>query len=1007
MKEIKPEMNVINIEPQPVENNSLSEENDVKDVVNDVKDVVSDVKNGVNDVKDVVISAETHVVIQTDSINNDMLFERDPEDFNCNNFIERLQCQPHIKDEYKSDPHGTVQPIAIIQSYCQAEAEVLSDVKCDQLLSERLKEDTHNSYETKSYGFDFGPLLKDEPITDHEDSIHPISTSPDVIDSDVKESTEKHSALGSGKYETVLSSVERDINWNNQFLNGEENAQSITSIIQQSTDKTSSDTTWNPRTVNFGGIHLRSKHASREYIEADFGCNYSCPFCFQIFDDLKMMLFHKALHKENNFLCCPVCRHMLPCKERLNVHMQYYVDHIKDKPQATSSCEVLDLDRPYFGSNYRMEAGSGVSGADVKVQKTIKYSCPYCSAVFDMRKTMLLHKALHYEMKYLGCPVCYFMFPSKERLIAHVKRSLVNIKLKKGIICEKVEPEKPIHRLPVPQLKKRRICEKVEPEKPIRRSPVPARVPIPYMLSDFDTTPNLTCTFCSETFPDLKMMELHKALHKENTFLGCPLCYTTYDTKEQLSNHIKQHIDQINDAAKPHIVDEVSFTETPRENDKRKPSTDVSFTESQKKYFKRKQSSDSSEISSMICLVCPMYMETSCRVETHKPYRVAPNVTSCPDCKINLPKNELRKHVSDNHLQGKLLFPCTFCPKLLSTRKKQITHERNHDETKKLKCNECSKRFHQNAELKDHYAYAHLGIKQFECNICQKRCSSKSGLDSHMKNIHEATFDHQCNICGKQYKTKARLKDHIDRHKNLRVVECSLCDKTFNNKTDLIGHAAVHRKTKDFLCDECGKVFVSWACLWAHLKRHEARKGAVFLGTRPKNLESKDHKQTETSRSKRKGAANYKARKTIAKLQSKYDKNSSVHTVDREATNSMNHCATSTAIKSTTGIINGDMDEHNESCKANNQAVTLGNINESNPMSQRDIEQINHHEKSRNSNSDNQVLPATPKYLCDYCADMFDDENMLELHYLVEHLKQVNNNGDETDLSMLTEESSM
>ncbi len=173
MKEIKPEMNVINIEPQPVEINSLSEENDVKDVVNDVKngvndvkdvvndvkDRVNDVKDRVNDVKDVVISAETQVAIQTDSKNNDVLFERDPEDYNCNDFIDRLQCQPHIKDEYKSYPNETVQPIAVVQSYCQAdpETEVLSDLKCDQLLSERLKEDPQNSYETKSSGFDFEP----------------------------------------------------------------------------------------------------------------------------------------------------------------------------------------------------------------------------------------------------------------------------------------------------------------------------------------------------------------------------------------------------------------------------------------------------------------------------------------------------------------------------------------------------------------------------------------------------------------------------------------------------------------------------------------------------------------------------------------------------------------------------------------------------------------------------------------------------------------------------------
>ncbi len=509
-------------------------------------------------------------------------------------------------------------------------------------------------------------------------------------------------------------------------------------------------------------------------------------------------------------ISCPVCYNECPSKAHLTTHIQGHIDDIKAAEalesqqtdsdesseshiQAAQKIEIQNKSllkisvssQDHFvqqgqmdpstqsGSNFDNESQCGVknkSGTKRKYHETAKQSCPYCPAVFDNRRMMLLHKAIHDETKFLGCPVCAHMFSRKQDLIPHVKQSLMNLKLRKPRICENLDKNK-------------------------------SRISDPHKESDSETTQKFTCTFCTQSFPELKIMELHKALHKENTFLGCPVCYKMHPNKEQLSDHVQKHLDNITD-----LIDLSQIMEV------------VSVEKAQNR---GKQYTDVTDFSFEICLLCPVWMENSCKVELHKPYHIDPDALSCPDCNIKLPKDKLRNHVSENHLTNKLLFQCVICSKLFPSRKKQLGHESRHDTKMKLRCKECLECFTHKAVLRDHYIFSHLGIRRFECEICLTKFATRKQLRYHKKSVHEATFGQECNYCGSNYKTKGQLNWHVLRVHSDEINKCPLCNKIFKYKRDLLQHSVVHRETKDFLCDFCGKKFTAWGFLVNHLKKHK------------------------------------------------------------------------------------------------------------------------------------------------------------------------------------------
>lgn len=129
MEETNRETLVIKIEPRAAENDSLFEENDVKDGF---------------------ISGDVQHLMEKDAKDNDIGFQIDPNDFTYQGSLEQVNVHTCVKDELKSDSNETVVPIAVVPSLCKPESpEVFSEVKVDLLESDTLTKDTQNSCEMK------------------------------------------------------------------------------------------------------------------------------------------------------------------------------------------------------------------------------------------------------------------------------------------------------------------------------------------------------------------------------------------------------------------------------------------------------------------------------------------------------------------------------------------------------------------------------------------------------------------------------------------------------------------------------------------------------------------------------------------------------------------------------------------------------------------------------------------------------------------------------------------
>ncbi len=118
-------------------------------------------------------------------------------------------------------------------------------------------------------------------------------------------------------------------------------------------------------------------------------------------------------------------------------------------------------------------------------------------------------------------------------------------------------------------------------------------------------------------------------------------------------------------------------------------------------------------------------------------------------------------------------------------------------------CDECSLRFHKEANLKEHYQRTHTQEKRYKCDACGESFSKKIDLSRHMR-THTGETLHQCHLCERSCSTKNNLKKHIQQvHTNQRPYKCHVCGKGFIANNVLEQHLKSHEKGTIFYCPVC------------------------------------------------------------------------------------------------------------------------------------------------------------------------------------------------------------
>ncbi|XP_055591944.1 oocyte zinc finger protein XlCOF26-like [Uranotaenia lowii] len=197
---------------------------------------------------------------------------------------------------------------------------------------------------------------------------------------------------------------------------------------------------------------------------------------------------------------------------------------------------------------------------------------------------------------------------------------------------------------------------------------------------------------------------------------------------------------------------------------------------------------------------------------------------------------------------------CSFCHKVLKSRKTLKVHLQLHSEVDAYLCNSCGERFktkmaytghmathdksgfrcelcgksyRQAASLRNH-ELNHSQHKPFGCAICGHKTTQKSGLKKHML-VHSDHKPFTCDVCGKDFRFVNNLAMHRKRnHEREKLFGCDVCDKKFVTNDELKNHSMCHTDERPFGCADCGKQFNRRSSLLSHRKSKHSVKEKRF-----------------------------------------------------------------------------------------------------------------------------------------------------------------------------------
>ena len=167
---------------------------------------------------------------------------------------------------------------------------------------------------------------------------------------------------------------------------------------------------------------------------------------------------------------------------------------------------------------------------------------------------------------------------------------------------------------------------------------------------------------------------------------------------------------------------------------------------------------------------------------------------------------------------------CPFCGFEAKTRSSLRTHKMTHDDSLKLKCNECDHKTLDGTRLKFHKAKEHGGA-EVPCNLedCNFKSSKTNELRYHRSITHRNVI-HSCSLCHYTTKFLTNLKSHGIVHLEKKFL-CSECDYRSRTEKLLNIHINFEHKNIRFSCQKCEKEFSTATLLKEHMRvRHEGLK---------------------------------------------------------------------------------------------------------------------------------------------------------------------------------------
>ncbi|CAG4956648.1 unnamed protein product [Parnassius apollo] len=251
------------------------------------------------------------------------------------------------------------------------------------------------------------------------------------------------------------------------------------------------------------------------------------------------------------------------------------------------------------------------------------------------------------------------------------------------------------------------------------------------------------------------------------------------------------------------------------------------------------------------CEICCTIFRTSKSLKLHK--RMHDPVKSRP---IEPPVETIEGNAASEDK-----YICPICFKLIPEDYRNI-HENSHNNSNKMNCDICNKKFHSKEYLKMHMSVhnmdkvvigkqdkslpytcsycnrkfarphekvkherIHTGEKPHTCEICGKAFRVSYCLTLHMR-THTGARPYACSHCGKRFKAHSVYNHHLLTHSEVRAYKCPYCPKAFKTSVQLAGHKNSH--TKPFSCQQCNRPFASLYAVRVHTEIHSRQNSLKF-----------------------------------------------------------------------------------------------------------------------------------------------------------------------------------
>ncbi|XP_046353030.1 myoneurin-like [Haliotis rufescens] len=128
-------------------------------------------------------------------------------------------------------------------------------------------------------------------------------------------------------------------------------------------------------------------------------------------------------------------------------------------------------------------------------------------------------------------------------------------------------------------------------------------------------------------------------------------------------------------------------------------------------------------------------------------------------------------------------YVCDKCGKTFSQQAGLLSHHRTCYHLQEYLCDVCGQAFNHYQSMKSHRRSIHYGERPFMCTDCGTRFSDHRNLKRHRR-IHENAFPYSCQICGQKYRHSNSLKAHMKKHSDVMSAEAAATTALISSYTN-------------------------------------------------------------------------------------------------------------------------------------------------------------------------------------------------------------------------------